>query len=49
MNTNILEKRQELLKTRNYGVSLVNAVKDLASKYHVSERALYYDWNKLAS
>lgn len=44
MNLNLLERRRELLKTRNYGVSLADAVKDLAKKYNVSTRVLYSDW-----
>ena len=44
MNLNLLEIRRELLKTRNYGISLVDAVKDLSSKYHVSSRSIYSDW-----
>jgi len=46
MNENLLERRRELLKTRNYGISLGDTMKDLAGKYHVSTRALYYDWAK---
>lgn len=41
MNLDLLERRRKLLKTLNYGVSLVDAVKDLAKKYGVSTRAIY--------
>jgi hypothetical protein len=44
VNEKLLERRRELLKTRNYGVSLVDAVKNLSGKYHVSTRTIYYDW-----
>ena len=44
MNLKLLERRRELLKTRNYGVSLADAVKDLSLKYQVSTQELYYDW-----
>jgi hypothetical protein len=41
---NLLERRQKLLKMRSMGVSLAEAVKDLAERFDVSTRAVYYDW-----
>ena len=46
MQANIVERRRELLKLRSLGVSLPDAVKELASKFDVSARTIYSDWEK---
>lgn len=44
MREQLLIRRTEMLKLRGIGQRLHNLVKDLAVKYNVSERAVYYDW-----
>ncbi len=46
MKTNLLERRQECLKLRSKGFSLAYIVKELAEKYEVTPRAIYYDWKQ---
>ncbi len=44
MNSQLIKRRRELLKQRSLGLSLSDVVKDLATKYGVSLRTVYYDW-----
>lgn len=46
MRETLLLRRSEMLKQRSIGVRLHIIVKDLAQKYDVSERQIYYDWQK---
>lgn len=41
---NINDRRLELLKMEGIGASPNDIVKELAGKYHVSERQIYYDF-----
>jgi hypothetical protein len=44
MRLKTIERRRELIKQRNLGVSLTDAVTILAQKYSVSTRCVYRDW-----
>lgn len=44
MSLKLVERRQNLLNLRSRGISLSQAVKELAERYGVSPRQLYYDW-----
>lgn len=44
MKTNLIERRQKMLKLKTAGLSLVKVVKDLSRQYDVSMRAIYLDW-----
>ena len=44
MQTNLLARRQEMLKLASTGFSLSHIVKELAPRYQVSERTIYRDW-----
>ncbi len=46
MRANTVESRRELLKLRNLGVSLADAVKEFSEKYIVSKRTVYLDRDK---
>jgi len=44
MKEQLLLRRAEIVKLKSLGSRLHNIVKDLARKYNVSERQIYYDW-----
>jgi hypothetical protein len=46
MRQQVLERRVELLKMEGSGFSTIDIVKHLSQKYGVSERQLYYDYEK---
>lgn len=45
MRANLLERRLEMTKLRNSGLPLSTTVKNLATKYEVTARAIYRDWS----
>jgi len=45
MKADLIERRQKLLSLRGMGISLADAVKELATQFSVSTRAVYLDWS----
>jgi hypothetical protein len=46
MQLKLLERRRELIKNKNLGFSLSDVVTALASKYDVTEQAIYNDYRR---
>jgi len=44
MLENLLTRRQEMLKLKSTGMSLVTIINDLSVKYDITRRGLYLDW-----